>query len=145
MSSILLWANLICSLYMTGLICFVQVVHYPLFELVGREGFTAYAAAHTARTVWVTAPVMLVELAVSLLLVWQPPPGIPAAWMWSIAGLTVLLWASTFLLQVPQHALLSNGFDTIAWQRLVHSNRIRTLLWCLKSTSLIYLVARKLR
>ena len=32
-----------------GLIWIVQVVHYPLFGRVGREGFAAYESAHRGR------------------------------------------------------------------------------------------------
>lgn len=35
---------------MTGLIGFVQVVHYPLFDGVGKSDFAAYEAQHTWRT-----------------------------------------------------------------------------------------------
>ncbi len=33
-----------CALFMAGLIWFVQVVHYPLFDQVGKAEFTAYAS-----------------------------------------------------------------------------------------------------
>ena len=47
---------------MTGLIWFVQVVHYPLFARVGEEGFHAYEAAHARATSRVVAPLMLGEV-----------------------------------------------------------------------------------
>jgi hypothetical protein len=59
--------------FMTGLIWFVQVVHYPLMAAVGSPGFAAYEAAHSRRTTWVVAPVMLAEAATAA--VHRPGPG----------------------------------------------------------------------
>ena len=44
------------TLYMTGLIWFVQVVHYPLMGLTGKAEFSAYEQRHTLLTTWVVAP-----------------------------------------------------------------------------------------
>lgn len=54
------------TLFMTGLIWFVQVVHYPLFGSAGRDIFAGYERAHQRRTGWVVGPPMLVELATAL-------------------------------------------------------------------------------
>ena len=43
---VLLLANLAATIYMAGLIWFVQVVHYPLFAGVGEEAFPAYSRTH---------------------------------------------------------------------------------------------------
>jgi hypothetical protein len=57
---------------MIGIIWFVQVVHYPLMALVGRDGYPAYQAAHSRRTTFVVMPPMLVESATGI---WQAPAG----------------------------------------------------------------------
>ncbi len=41
-------AHITATLYMTGLIWFVQIVHYPLFARVGNAEFSAYEQRHTA-------------------------------------------------------------------------------------------------
>ena len=46
---------------MTGLIWFVQVVHYPLFERVAVQIFASYQQAHQRLTTWVVAPALLVQ------------------------------------------------------------------------------------
>ena len=46
------------TLYMTGLIWFVQVVHYPLMARVGEDGFAEYEKHHQRLTTWVVAPPM---------------------------------------------------------------------------------------
>jgi hypothetical protein len=141
--SVALWVNLGCSLYLTGLICFVQLVHYPLFAQVGREQFRAYAAAHSRRTVWVTAPLMILELLSSAYLLALPEAGSSLVLLRIAGGLTALLWLSTFLVQVPLHNVLAQGFDEQAWRRLVWSNWFRTFAWCLRSALLIYLITRR--
>ena len=55
-----LLANLSTTLFMVGVIWFVQVVHYPLFSRVGGEGFALYSKAHSRLTTYVGPP-MLVE------------------------------------------------------------------------------------
>jgi hypothetical protein len=47
---------------MTGLIWFVQVVHYPLFDEVGQAQFTSYEARHTNLTTIVVVVPMFIEL-----------------------------------------------------------------------------------
>jgi hypothetical protein len=54
---LLLLAHSAATLFLVGLIWFVQVVHYPLLAQVGTGEFVAYAASHgqawTARGGWV--------------------------------------------------------------------------------------------
>lgn len=138
----LLLANAAATWFMTGLIWFVQVVHYPLFAQVGPQGYGAYQAAHQARTTWVVAPPMLVELVTAFLLAWNPPARLPAAWLWAGFGLALLLWLSTALLQIPAHDRLASGFDTAAWTRLVTSNWLRTAAWTARALLLAWLLRR---
>ena len=57
---------------MGGVAWFVQVVHYPLFALVGGD-FAAYEERHANRTTLVVAPLMTVEAATALVLVAVSP------------------------------------------------------------------------
>ena len=89
-----LWlVHAFATLFMVGLIWLVQVVHYPLFAEVGEAEFVRYEQLHSQRISWVVMPVMLVELACAVLLVWNGRHD-PLAW----TGLVLLgiVWASTF-------------------------------------------------
>ncbi|MCX6613692.1 MAG: hypothetical protein NTW74_22960, partial [Acidobacteria bacterium] len=77
----LLKINLACSLYMTGLIWFVQIVHYPLFERIGTENFALYEERHQKLTTSVVAPAMLLELVASIVLVVLTSNPSPALWV----------------------------------------------------------------
>jgi hypothetical protein len=126
---------------MTGLIWFVQVVHYPLFDHVGQAGFSQYELAHSSRTTMVVAPLMLVELACAAWLIVERPPQIPAVAAWCGAALVAVIWLSTFALQVPQHAVLASGFDPQAHSWLVTTNWIRTVAWTLRAVLAAWMVA----
>lgn len=131
-----LLANTAATLFMTGLIWFVQVVHYPLFARVGESGFAAYEQAHARLTTFVVGPVMVIEaVAAAVLLLFAP-----GRLIYLSAFLLLVIWLSTALLQVPQHNLLALGFDADAHQFLVQTNWIRTVAWTLRSVLGLYLI-----
>ena len=126
-------ANLASTLFMTGLIWFVQIVHYPLFAAVGSDVFAAYSRSHQVLTTFVVGPPMLVEALTAGILVIARPAGIPAWMPWAGLVLVAILWLSTATLQVPAHARLSSGFDPAVGASLVATNWIRTIGWSLRA------------
>lgn len=127
---------------MTGVIWFVQVVHYPLFSRVGVIEFVGYEEAHQRLISFVVIPLMVAELATAIALVsWLRPMEIPL--ILPVMGLVLLagIWLSTFLLQVPQHDALSRGFDIHAHWWLVATNWIRTIAWTARSVIVLWMVA----
>ncbi len=115
--------------FMTGLIWFVQVTHYPLMNGVAANGYGDYQRRHMARTTFVVAPAMLVELLTALAMIWIRPASVPMWAVWCGLAAVALVWASTALLQVPMHERLTSGFDAAAHRRLVFTNWLRTLAW----------------
>jgi hypothetical protein len=110
---------------MTGLIWYVQVVHYPLFAAVGPAGFASYHAAHSRLTTLVVGPLMLVEAACGVWIALERPS--PAAW--TGVALLAVVWGTTFFVSVPRHNLLAAGFDAAVIDSLVATNWIRTIAW----------------
>lgn len=130
--------------FMVGVIWLVQLVHYPLFARVGQEAFAAYEAAHTsAITIVVLAP-MILELATAVLLLFWRPLAVPAWSAWLGLLLVVVIWLSTLLLQVPQHGVLSAGFEAASHSALVRTNWIRTLAWSGRGLLLLWWIGRLL-
>ncbi|HJK91214.1 MAG TPA: hypothetical protein RMH85_05075 [Polyangiaceae bacterium LLY-WYZ-15_(1-7)] len=128
----LLLGHAASTLGMVAVIWFVQLVHYPLFAQVGAAGFARYEALHTQRISWIVVPLMLAE-AITALVLWSGD----VAWASRAertfgAALVLALWASTFLLSVPEHGRLARGFDAASHARLVGTNWIRTVLWSLR-------------
>ena len=138
-----IWLPLVhCSVtfFMTGLIWFVQLVHYPLFAAVGRHNFRAYQWAHMRRVSWIVAPVMLAELATALALPWYLPESVGRTPYLLNLGLLAAVWFSTAVWQVPQHHVLRNGFNEGAADRLVCTNWVRTIGWTVRSLVLLYVL-----
>jgi len=137
--ALILAGNLVSTLFMVGLIWFVQIVHYPLLARVGRTDFPAFERAHVARTGPVVGPPMLVELATTLGLLAAAPAAVPAEATWLGAGLLAVVWISTALLQVPSHRRLGAGFDAATHRRLVATNWIRTAAWSIRGMLVVWM------
>ncbi len=113
------------TLFMVGVIWFVQLVHYPLFERVGEVGFGAYEREHARRTGWAVAMPMLAELGTASALAWR----LGGVLAWSGLVLLMVIWLCTWLWQVPAHRRLEHGFDAATHRRLVRTNWVRTIAW----------------
>ena len=132
----LLLLNALSTLALTGLIWFVQVVHYPLFRLADVDNFSLMAAEHQRRTTWVVAPLMLVEAATATLLLLGAVGQEAGGETWALAVgwlLLATIWVSTFVVQVPLHRRLLLGHDLETIRSLVKSNWIRTISWSSRS------------
>ena len=127
------------TLYLCGLIWFVQVVHYPLYAGVGANEFVAYEREHCRRTNRVVLVPMLAELMLAIWL-WRSAPDELQLWAALGAALVAVVWGSTFLLQVPCHNRLARGRDDAAIARIVATNWLRTAAWSLRSVLALWLV-----
>lgn len=139
---LLLLLHLAATLFMTGVIWFVQIVHYPLFNRVGNEQFVLYESAHASLTTLVVFPAMMLELFTAILLIlnhnddWR---------LWAGALLLGAIWISTMFVQVPKHSELSAGFNAAVHASLVATNWIRTLAWSARSALMLWLVSDNLK
>ena len=136
-------AQTAATLFMTGLIWFVQIVHYPLFTAVGSSGFISYARRHAKLTGYVVGLPMLVELGTSLAAL---APTLRPAFVSSSAAalsavLLLLIWAVTGLIQVPLHDQLCREHNPRLIVRLVRTNWIRTIGWTVRSVLLLACIA----
>jgi hypothetical protein len=136
--TVLLHVHLAATLFMVGVIWFVQVVHYPLFSRVGASGFPAYEREHVRRTGWVLMAPMLVELGLSVWAAWSL--GGWVAWVGLV--LIAVIWAVTWAVQVPAHRRLETGFDPVVCRRLVRSNWTRTAAWTLRGGMAVALILK---
>ncbi|MHC5025636.1 MAG: hypothetical protein ACYTGR_02615 [Planctomycetota bacterium] len=135
--------------FMTGLIWFVQVVHYPLMASVGESRWVEYSRRHQFRTTLVVGPVMLAEALGAAALV--PPiavllglqPATPTL-AWIGIALLAVVWASTAFLQVPAHATLAEGFSRDVQSRLVRTNWLRTVAWTARGVVALLMLLEQL-
>jgi len=138
-----IWAvHLLSVFYMTGLIWFVQVVHYPLMNRVQGAAYTEFQRAHMRRTTWVVGPIMLLEAGTAAALLYAHPPFVPFSAALLNMLLLLLIWISTAVWQVPCHGKLVQSFNAQAHRKLVRTNAVRTALWTARSVMWLVLLWR---
>ncbi len=130
--------------FMAGLCWCVQMVHYPLLEHVARTragDIGQVASRHASGITWIVAPAMLIEATTAVLLLTIASVDSVVA-MVGAAGL-VLVWISTFAVQVPLHGRLQRaGADAPEAARLlVVTNWVRTLAWTFRGVLALLLLA----
>jgi hypothetical protein len=125
----LLTFNLMPSCGLMVLIWLVQVVIYPGFHRIAAEGFVEYHRWYVIRISVIVSPLMIAEALATFKWLLD---GIDSLSM-LLAALVLIVWLSTFLLQVPIHARLQKGKSEMLIRRLVATNWIRTVAWSLKA------------
>lgn len=123
---------LIISAFMTGVIWIIQLIHYPAFGYIDQQKWAQFHEMHVRGITPVVAPLMVVELVLSFYWVYtdQDPLTI------TNFLLVLILWASTFLIQVPIHNKLENKQSQILINKLCQTNWVRTLTWTVKTITL---------
>jgi Domain of unknown function (DUF1772) len=130
---------------MTGLIWFVQVVHYPIFGKVPPEQFTAFHQAHLATTGKVVMLPMILELLCSgLMLTLKFDNRLQNGLNYAAAALTIFIWIVTGFVSVPIHnQLATNGFSASLIEKLVATNWLRTWAWTARTGILLYFLVKR--
>lgn len=121
-----------------GLIWMIQLVHYPTFRFVPEERFSEFHHAHTRGISVIVIPLMLSELGAAIwLAAVEPTRGVNQS---ILLGLTLVVWVSTFGLQVPCHNRLGKGKNQGLIEKLIATNWLRTLAWSAKAALLAWLM-----
>ncbi|MBS1995001.1 MAG: hypothetical protein JSS86_01765 [Cyanobacteria bacterium SZAS LIN-2] len=145
MAIFLLITQVASTWFMTGLIWFVQIVHYPLYNRVGVESFVEYERQHCALTTMVVAPVMVVELLTAILLVVARPKAVGLAETLIGVALLGVIWISTLFIADNLHGALSAGFNFEPYRQLLASNWLRTACWTLRGLLVLYMCYRSMQ
>ena len=123
--------------FMTGVIWIVQLVHYPCFFLIDKMKFKSFTKFHQQKISLIVAPVMLIELLASIvLLIYYPDRHYFINY--ALILLLVGIWTTTMFICVPCHNNLYNKFNEYDLNRLIQTNWIRTILWTIR-TILIFI------
>lgn len=115
---------------MTGVIWIIQLVHYPSFHFVEKSSWSAFHQFHTFWITPVVAPMMLLQLVSSFFL--------EGASRWIFVGLSLTVFAVTFMVSVPLHQKLEKAYDENTVVKLIQTNWIRTLAWSAHSLVLLF-------
>ncbi|MDG1089380.1 MAG: hypothetical protein P8P37_00745 [Candidatus Marinimicrobia bacterium] len=131
---LLFFLNVISAFLLTGVIWTIQIVHYPSFHYIDKMSFTNFHHFHERRIAIIVMPLMLIELTTSTALYINNMSSIVFALNLLIV---VLIWCSTFFIQVPIHSILSQKKDKKLIEKLVNTNWIRTFLWSMRMLLII--------
>jgi len=133
--NLILLIHIFCTVFMCGLCWFVQIVHYPLFKEIPEANFSTYQKKNYA-TGYITVPIMFIELGTGLWLLFADYS------MLFVVNMVLLgvIWASTFIFQVPMHLQLEKTYRLPLVNKLIHTNWIRTLSWTARTALLGYML-----
>ena len=136
---ILLIVNFFISSFMLGLILVTQTVSYPLFLKVEVDNFSIFHDDYVSRISFIAVPVMLGELFISTLVYFYFNTFFGFMILLSI----ILIFISTFIIQVPLHNKLKLANNRKHIIKLVNTNWIRTFLWFVKSIFSILIIFKE--
>ena len=124
--------HFISTIFMTGVIWIVQLVHYPAFQYVEEKKFVDFEKFHTFNISLIVLPMMIIELLSGISII---------IFYWSfyykagfISNLIILFitWLITFTISVPLHNKLGKGKDVKFINRLTQTNWLRTTAWSVR-------------
>jgi len=145
MSEIALLANTAATIFMVGLIWFVQRVHYPLLAQVDVDQQISVGAEHQRRTAQVVGLPMAVEGVSTLILLVNRPDQVMWWLPWMGAIFLAISLGSTVFLSVPLHQKMVNQPSTELGEKLVSTNWPRTVSWTLRGVICVVMCAQAVR
>ena len=123
--------NLFLSAYMCGVIWLVQILIYPSFNLAKNNEYHQF---HMTAISKVVLPIMLLELVASIYFYLTTNSLIALI----VLIMLILIWLSTFILQVPHHRAVQSNPSAESISKLISFNWIRTCLWTAKTLLLLW-------
>ncbi len=130
--------------FLVGLIWIIQVVHYPSFDAIGRDGYETFQRKHMTAMGAVVGPPWLVE-GLAVLAVFFFAPTYSALVLATIGGvLEAVIIGVTVMRSMPAHAQLAEGYNDAAHHQLVRTNWYRTAAWTARGAIAVALLATAL-
>ncbi len=121
--------NVISTFIMVGVIWYAHIAFYPLLSFIGKKEFRLYKEEYNKRVMPAATVILLIEFLSSVLLIWFRPLAIKLSY--ALVGLLFLfiIWFLTWIIEVPQHKILQNGFNEKSYRILIKINFFRCILW----------------
>ena len=124
----LLEINKFANALMIGISILAQFIIYPSFKKPNFKSFNTYHLYYTKKMFYIAAPIMLVELFSSILLVYISPSKIYLTSLFIL----ILVWIFTFVFIVPIHNFLSKTHNNERVHKMIKLNALRTIFWVFK-------------
>ena len=115
---------------MVGVSLITHFVTYPSFKLIKSSIFSDFHKSYSNKMLFIVAPVMILELISSLLLVIFDISDNNTGIVLLIT--LMLIWSLTFFTIVPIHNKLTVNYNKDLNQKLIKYNGLRTMLWIIK-------------
>lgn len=127
---VFLLSELVLTAMLTGLIWTIQLINYPQLQMVGAQDYSAFHQFHIRAITPLVAPLMIAELILCSLNLYQK--NLPIQLGIASLILVLIVWATTFFLSVPLHEkmVLAKNLESI--HKLVSTNWMRTIAWSVK-------------
>ena len=138
--SIALIGNLCASVFMTGIIGFIQFVQYPMLSHISSFDFSCYYKKYISRISWIIYPVMIIEICFASWLSFLPVHSklqLPVLITFILLALASL---NTFLIQAPLNQKLQLAFNNDVLSKMLFYNMIRFLSWALRTLILCWII-----
>ena len=112
-----------------------QIISYPLLLKLNKNNFYDYYNSYTKRISFIVIPLMTFEvlLTITLNII------LNNFYLYASNILLLVIWGSTFFIQVPIHNKLSSSHSNLLVNKLISTNWIRTIAWISKLMTLIKL------
>jgi uncharacterized membrane protein len=134
----LLVLHAILTLIFTGIIWFVQIVHYPLLKYV--DNIENYEKQHKKIVMIPAIIIMTLETITGVLLLLYKPNNVSYLSVYIGLILIAIIQYQTWFNQVPCHNKLSTGFSLESRDSLIKTNWIRTISYTLRSLLIGYML-----
>jgi len=132
-----LFLLIIINSILVGVILMTQILSYPLLLKLSKSDFYDYYNSYTKRISFIVIPLMIFEVLLSIIL----NTILNNFYLFASNILLLVIWGSTFFIQVPIHNKLSSNHSYSLINKLIFSNWIRTIAWISKLMTLIKLKA----
>tara|TARA_B100001287_G_scaffold227773_1_gene197757 strand:+ start:34 stop:447 length:414 start_codon:yes stop_codon:yes gene_type:complete len=132
-----LFLLIIINSILVGVILMTQILSYPLLLKLSKSDFYDYYNSYTKRISFIVIPLMIFEVLLSIIL----NTILNNFYLFASNVLLLVIWGSTFFIQVPIHNKLSSNHSYSLINKLIFSNWIRTIAWISKLMTLIKLKA----
>ena len=130
-----LFLLIIINSILVGVIVMTQIISYPLLLKLNKNNFYDYYNSYTKRISFIVIPLMTFEvlLTITLNII------LNNSYLYASNILLLVIWGSTFFIQVPIHNKLSSSHSNLLVNKLISTNWIRTIAWISKLMTLIKL------
>ena len=128
---------IIINSILVGVILMTQILSYPLLLKLSKSDFYDYYNSYTKRISFIVIPLMIFEVLLSIIL----NTILNNFYLFASNILLLVIWGSTFFIQVPIHNKLSSNHSYSLINKLIFTNWIRTIAWISKLMTLIKLKA----